>query len=136
MVAMSRSLTVYHAPKASGSLSTVTLRRVHSVGRVRRNASDIDARAALLFRTSGITGTGKMISVTHANLLKMANKMRRWFDLSDEVGASAFFVDPLDPGLQIRHPRSTIAAVSTVLPMNRNTSDAYANCSGTAQLPR
>lgn len=37
---------------------------------------------ALILRTSGTTGTAKLVPVTHENLLTMASKMQRWFDLS------------------------------------------------------
>jgi len=37
---------------------------------------------ALIFTTSGTTGTPKLIPVTHENLLVTADKMRQWFNLS------------------------------------------------------
>src|SRR5262249_7907749 len=39
---------------------------------------------ALIFTTSGTTGTPKLIPVTHENLLVTADKMRRWFNLSPD----------------------------------------------------
>jgi acyl-CoA synthetase (AMP-forming)/AMP-acid ligase II len=39
---------------------------------------------ALIFTTSGTTGTPKLIPVTHENLLVTADKMRQWFNLSPD----------------------------------------------------
>ncbi len=37
---------------------------------------------AVIFRTSGTTGTAKRVPVTHENLLEMARKMQRWLRLT------------------------------------------------------
>jgi len=39
---------------------------------------------ALIFTTSGTTGTAKLVPVTHQNLLVTADKMRQWFNLSSD----------------------------------------------------
>jgi acyl-CoA synthetase (AMP-forming)/AMP-acid ligase II/thioesterase domain-containing protein len=60
--------------------SAMVLRRVRAVSRTLANDA---ARAyAAIFRTSGTTGTSKLVPVTHENLIEMARKMERWMELS------------------------------------------------------
>jgi oxalate---CoA ligase len=72
------------ASSAEGSLANVTLRQIRDVAGVRGLAKTSSDPVALLFTTSGTTGTPKLIPVTHENLLVTAEKMRLWFNLSTE----------------------------------------------------
>jgi oxalate---CoA ligase len=72
------------ASAAEGSLANVTLRQIRDVAGVRGLAKTSSDPVALIFTTSGTTGTPKLIPVTHENLLVTAEKMRLWFNLSPE----------------------------------------------------
>jgi oxalate---CoA ligase len=73
------------ASAAEGSLAKVTLRKVREMPILSKSSGKIHADSvALIFTTSGTTGTPKLIPVTHENLLVTAGKMRQWFNLSPE----------------------------------------------------
>jgi acyl-CoA synthetase (AMP-forming)/AMP-acid ligase II/acyl carrier protein len=72
------------ASAAEGSLANVTLRQIRDVPGVRGLVKTSSDPVALIFTTSGTTGTPKLIPVTHENLLVTAEKMRLWFNLSPE----------------------------------------------------
>ena len=83
--AQNGSLGIFHISKAAGDLSKVALHQVRDVPGPRQAAVSASARStALILKTSGTTGNVKLVPVTHENLLEMASKMRRWFNLSSE----------------------------------------------------
>src|SRR5215831_2667806 len=102
-IAQRSSFGLLEASRAAGSLSTVALRQVRetpvsasaaglTVGQralIKRIAAGFAPHPtldsiALIFTTSGTTGTAKQVPVTHENLLVTADKMRQWFNLSSD----------------------------------------------------
>jgi len=84
-IAQRSSFGLLEASRAAGSLSSVTLRQTREtpVSTQRSVAPGLDS-IALIFTTSGTTGTAKLVPVTHENLLVTADKMRQWFNLSSD----------------------------------------------------
>src|SRR5262249_8534464 len=84
-IARTCSFGLIEASRTVGSLSSVALRKVREnavlVPRPINLALD---SIALIFTTSGTTGTAKLVPVTHENLLVTADKMRQWFNLSSD----------------------------------------------------
>jgi acyl-CoA synthetase (AMP-forming)/AMP-acid ligase II len=76
--------------------------------------SDIAAfrTTALILKTSGTTGTAKLVRVTHRNLLAMASKMRQWFNLSAEDRCACFlptyYAQGYKSALRTAHPRDDV----------------------------
>lgn len=66
------------------SLDDFELRQVSAVkSRPFSDTGSVGARSiAVIFRTSGTTGTAKRVPVTHGNLIEMARKMERWLGLT------------------------------------------------------
>jgi acyl-CoA synthetase (AMP-forming)/AMP-acid ligase II len=83
-VARRSSFGLTEASRAAGSLATIGLRQVREIPERCRTNIDADS-VAVIFTTSGTTGTPKLVPVTLENLLVMADKMRRiWFNLSSQ----------------------------------------------------
>jgi acyl-CoA synthetase (AMP-forming)/AMP-acid ligase II/acyl carrier protein len=73
------------ASRADGSLADVALRQAREIPLlVRRSVNTASDSIALIFTTSGTTGTPKLIPVTHENLFVTADKMQQWFNLSPQ----------------------------------------------------
>jgi oxalate---CoA ligase len=102
-IAQKSSFGLLEASRAAGSLSTVALRQVRKTSVPASPAGlTVEQRAlikriaagfaphptldciALIFTTSGTTGTAKLVPVTHENLLVTAEKMQQWFNLSSD----------------------------------------------------
>jgi acyl-CoA synthetase (AMP-forming)/AMP-acid ligase II/thioesterase domain-containing protein/acyl carrier protein len=83
-VARRSSFGLFDASPAEGSLAQVTLRKVREMPISKGSEKIPGDSVALIFTTSGTTGTPKLIPVTHENLLVTAGKMRQWFNLSPE----------------------------------------------------
>jgi acyl-CoA synthetase (AMP-forming)/AMP-acid ligase II/thioesterase domain-containing protein len=84
-IARTSSFGLFEATPATGSLANVALRQTREAPvptQTPVNAA-LDS-VALIFTTSGTTGTPKLIPVTHENLLVTADKMRQWFNLSPD----------------------------------------------------
>jgi acyl-CoA synthetase (AMP-forming)/AMP-acid ligase II/acyl carrier protein len=82
-IARRSSFGLFEASRAVGSLASVTLRQVRETPVLERwSASASLDSVALIFTTSGTTGTPKLIPVTNKNLFVTADKMRQWFNLS------------------------------------------------------
>jgi acyl-CoA synthetase (AMP-forming)/AMP-acid ligase II/thioesterase domain-containing protein/acyl carrier protein len=84
-IAQRSSFGLIEASRAAGSLSSVALRQVRETSVLTRKPVHpaLDS-IALIFTTSGTTGTARLIPVTHENLLVTADKMRQWFNLSSD----------------------------------------------------
>jgi oxalate---CoA ligase len=102
-IAQRSAFGLLEASRAVGSLSSVALRQVRETP-VPTSASGLTVKQralikhiaagfaphpkldsiALIFTTSGTTGTAKLVPVTHENLLVTADKMRQWFNLSSD----------------------------------------------------
>jgi acyl-CoA synthetase (AMP-forming)/AMP-acid ligase II/thioesterase domain-containing protein/acyl carrier protein len=82
-VAHSNCLTILEAHKTGQQLSSISLEHDKASVPGPTNLEIFDS-TALLLRTSGTTGTAKLVRVTHRNLLAMASKMQQWFNLSVE----------------------------------------------------
>ena len=84
-IAQRSSFGLIEASRVAGSLSSVALRQVRETPVLARRPghSGFDS-IALIFTTSGTTGTAKLVPVTHENLLVTADKMRQWFNLSSD----------------------------------------------------
>jgi acyl-CoA synthetase (AMP-forming)/AMP-acid ligase II/acyl carrier protein len=84
-IAQRSSFGLIEASRAAGSLSSVVLRQVRETPVLaRRPVSPALDSIALIFTTSGTTGTARLVPVTHQNLLVTADKMRQWFNLSSD----------------------------------------------------
>ncbi len=85
-----RSLGVFNAERVVKALLGVALDQAREVPPLlRKSGIPTSDSTAVVLRTSGTTGVAKYIRVTHANLLSVANKLQRWFDLScDDRSAS------------------------------------------------
>src|SRR5215831_745156 len=102
-IAQKSSFGLLEASRADGSLSSVALRQVRETPLPASAAGlTVEQRAlikhiaagfaphpkldsiALIFTTSGTTGTAKLVPVTHENLLVTADKMWQWFNLSSD----------------------------------------------------
>ena len=83
VIARRSTFGLMEASRAAGSLATIGLRQVRETPESRRSNTGADS-IALIFTTSGTTGTPKLIPVTLENLLVTADKMRMWFNLSSE----------------------------------------------------
>jgi len=79
------SFAIFQASKAERVLSSVSLQQIREVS-ASVPKSDVTSfcSTALMLKTSGTTGSGKLVPVTHRNLLAQASKMRRWYGLSPE----------------------------------------------------
>jgi oxalate---CoA ligase len=84
-IAQRSSFGLLEASRAAGSLSSVTLRQTRETPELTQRPVDpaLDS-IALIFTTSGTTGTAKLVPVTHENLLVTADKMRQWFALRSD----------------------------------------------------
>ena len=79
------SFGLIEASRAAGSLSSVALRPVREIPVLLPRPVNLALDSiALIFTTSGTTGSPKLVPVTHENLLVTADKMRQWFNLSPE----------------------------------------------------
>ena len=84
-IAQRSSFALIEASRAVGSLADIALRQVRETPvLVRRPLNPAFDSVALIFTTSGTTGTPKLIPVTHENLFVTADKMRQWFNLSPD----------------------------------------------------
>jgi acyl-CoA synthetase (AMP-forming)/AMP-acid ligase II/thioesterase domain-containing protein/acyl carrier protein len=84
-IAQRSSFGLIEASQAAGSLSSVALRPVRETPALARRPVNPELDSiALIFTTSGTTGTAKLVPVTHENLLVTADKMRQWFNLSSD----------------------------------------------------
>jgi oxalate---CoA ligase len=83
-IAQRSSFGLIEASPADGSLANVSLRQIRNVPGARGSAATSPDPVALIFTTSGTTGTPKLVPVTHENLLVTAEKMQLWFNLSRE----------------------------------------------------
>jgi acyl-CoA synthetase (AMP-forming)/AMP-acid ligase II/acyl carrier protein len=85
VIAQRSSFGLIEASRADGSLANVTLRHIRKIPALAQRSANATADSiALIFTTSGTTGTPKLIPVTHENLLVTAAKMRQWFNLSPD----------------------------------------------------
>ena len=84
-IARTSSFGLFGASPATGSIASVALRQTREAAAPIQTPVDaaLDS-VALIFTTSGTTGTPKLIPVTHENLLVTADKMRQWFNLSPD----------------------------------------------------
>ena len=74
---------LFQATRATASFDDVALRQLTPVARRIDNSAAITPKSvAVIFRTSGTTGSAKRVPVTHENLLSMARKMQRWLRLT------------------------------------------------------
>jgi acyl-CoA synthetase (AMP-forming)/AMP-acid ligase II len=75
-VAQSGSLAIFYASRAGRALSNISLRQIREVSAsFPKSGSALRCSTALMLRTSGTTGTVKLVPVTHRNLLECASKM-------------------------------------------------------------
>ena len=80
---------LFEASKASTSLSSFALRCVRPVKTPRKSLAEISSQSAILIlRTSATTGPSKLVPVTHANMVDLADKMAGWFGLKMEDRAA------------------------------------------------
>ena len=93
VVARRSPFGLLEASRAGWSLATIGLRQVREIPECCRSNINADS-IAVIFTTSGTTGTPKLVPVTLDNLLAMAEKMQRiWFGLSSK-DRTAFILPP------------------------------------------
>jgi acyl-CoA synthetase (AMP-forming)/AMP-acid ligase II/acyl carrier protein len=110
---------LFKATTAGASFEEIALEQVRPVGSP-RPALPVTAQSwAVIFRTSGTTGTSKRVPVTHENLVEMARKMERWLKLTPadrsacimpiyyNAGFKATLLAPLLIGCSVALPPST-----------------------------
>ena len=117
----SKQTGLFEVTRAAASFADIELRPVSPVA---RRADDVAApvtpgSVAVIFRTSGTTGTAKRVPVTHENLLEMARKMQRWLKLTPadrstcvlpiyyNAGFKATLLAPLLAGCSVAMPATT-----------------------------
>jgi len=111
---------LFQLSKAVSSFNEVDLTQVTAVRRRRDGEDRPTAQSvALIFRTSGTTGTAKRVPITHENLLEMASKMERWLRLTPadrsacvmplyyNAGFKATLLSPLLIGCSVALPATT-----------------------------
>jgi acyl-CoA synthetase (AMP-forming)/AMP-acid ligase II len=117
------SFGLIEASPANGSLANVTLRQIRDVPVARRSAKTSADPVALIFTTSGTTGTPKLIPVTHENLLVTAAKMRLWFNLSPEDRTAFVLPGYYGAAIKISLLAPLLLGGSVSLPATRHVED-------------
>jgi oxalate---CoA ligase len=123
-IAKRSSFGLIEASPASGFVAGVALRQVRetpvAIGKSVNTASD---SVALIFTTSGTTGTPKLIPVTHENLLVTAEKMRQWFNLALEDRTAFVLPGYYGAAIKISLLAPLLLGGSVALPPPRNVED-------------
>jgi acyl-CoA synthetase (AMP-forming)/AMP-acid ligase II/acyl carrier protein len=133
---------LFEASRAAGSLSSVALRQVRETSVSARAAGltleqrtlikDIAADVApyptldsiaLIFTTSGTTGTARLVPVTHENLVVTADKMRQWFNLSSDDRAAFVLPGYYGAAIKISLLAPLMLGGSVALPTARQAHD-------------
>jgi acyl-CoA synthetase (AMP-forming)/AMP-acid ligase II len=81
---------------------------------------------ALIFTTSGTTGTPKLIPVTHQNLFVTADKMRQWFNLSSADRTALVLSWRYGAAMKISLVAPLLLGGSVALPADRHIVDDLA----------
>ena len=82
-VAKRSSLAIFQASKAGSVLSNISLQQTREGSSPAPKARTASVSSiALMLRTSGTTGTGKLVPYTHRNLFALASKLQHWLSLS------------------------------------------------------
>jgi len=141
-IAQRSSFGLLEASRAAGSLSSVALRQVRETS-VPASAAGltVEQRAlikhiatgfapdptfdsiALIFTTSGTTGTAKLVPVTHQNLLVTADKMRQWFNLSSDDRTAFLLPGYYGAAIKISLLAPLLLGGSVALPPARDVQD-------------
>jgi oxalate---CoA ligase len=84
-IAKKSSLAIFQASKAGSALSNVSLQQIREASSPASKSGIATFRStALLLKTSGTTGAGKLIPTTHRNLLALTSKLQHLLSLSAE----------------------------------------------------
>jgi len=144
-IAQRSSFGLFEASRAAGSLSSVALRQLRETP-VPANAAGltVEQRArikhiatgfapgptldsiALIFTTSGTTGTAKLVPVTHQNLLVTADKMQQWFNLSSDDRTAFVLPGYYGAAIKISLLAPLLLGGSVALPPARHVQDLAA----------
>jgi acyl-CoA synthetase (AMP-forming)/AMP-acid ligase II/acyl carrier protein len=123
-LAQRSSFGLLEASRAAGSLSSVTLRQTRETPVLTQRSVDpaLDS-IALIFTTSGTTGTAKLVPVTHENLLVTADKMRQWFNLSSDDRTAFVLPGYYGAAIKISLLAPLLLGGSVALPTARHAQD-------------
>jgi len=141
-IAQRMSFGLFAASRAAGSLSSVALRPLREISRppsavglsvaqrtaIERIAADFGLNPrldsiALIFTTSGTTGTAKLVPVTHENLVVTADKMRHWFNLSSDDRTAFVLPGYYGAAIKISLLAPILLGGSVALPSARHAQD-------------
>ncbi len=123
-IARRSSFGLIEASRAAGSLSSVALRQVRETPVLdRRPVSPALDSIALIFTTSGTTGTARLVPVTHQNLLVTADKMRQWFNLSSDDRTAFVLPGYYGAAIKISLLAPLLLGGSVALPTARHAQD-------------
>jgi acyl-CoA synthetase (AMP-forming)/AMP-acid ligase II/thioesterase domain-containing protein/acyl carrier protein len=127
-IARSSSFGMMEASRApAGSLASVALQQVRETPvLVRRSVNTALDSVALIFTTSGTTGTPKLIPVTHENLFVTADKMRQWFNLCPEDRTAFVLPGYYGAAIKISLLAPLLLGGSVVLPTTQQVEDLTA----------
>ena len=120
-IAHRNSFGIIEGSRAEGSLASVSLRQVRESSRKANDAGPDSV--ALIFTTSGTTGTPKLIPVTHENLFVTAEKMRQWFNLSAEDRTAFVLPGYYGAAIKISLLAPLLLGGSVALPTARHVDD-------------
>jgi len=120
-VAQKRFLNIFIAKKSGRFLSSVVLEQISEVSSPPQEASKLLPHSvALLLKTSGTTGSGKLVPVTHENLLTLAHKMQQWFGLSVEDRCASILPTHFAQGFKVSTLVPLLLGGSIAVPANPN----------------
>jgi acyl-CoA synthetase (AMP-forming)/AMP-acid ligase II len=123
-IARRSSFGLIEASRAAGSLSSVALRQVRETPVLaRRPVRPALDSIALIFTTSGTTGTARLVPVTHQNLLVTADKMRQWFNLSSDDRTAFVLPGYYGAAIKISLLAPLLLGGSVALPTARHAQD-------------
>jgi acyl-CoA synthetase (AMP-forming)/AMP-acid ligase II len=123
VIARTSSFGLFEASPATGSLACVALRQTRAPAPTQTPVNAALDSVALIFTTSGTTGTPKLIPVTHENLLVTADKMRRWFNLYPDDRTAFVLPGYYGAAIKISFLAPLLLGGSVALPTARHVED-------------
>ncbi len=115
---------LFEVSRAVTSFDDIELRQVSPVVRRVETPGQVTPQSvAVIFRTSGTTGTAKRVPVTHENLLEMARKMQRWLKLSPDDRSTCILPIYYNAGFKATLLAPLLIGCSVAMPASVNPQD-------------